>query len=342
MRKIWSSAAALASAAALVLAASTASVATTQQSTARARVIATFGSGEAFAESATLDAHGNALVAVTHWGAPLADGIHYADNIGRLYVVSPTGARTRFGPDIDLGTCAMTMGVDLDARGNAVVAVFNYAFGDTSCTAGPASGLLRVTRRSVSQVTTLPDGTWPNGVDVVGSRAYVTDSIGGAVWNVRIDRATAPATPWLVSPLLAPYDDPSLALGANGVLYRDGSVYVTSYAQGLIVKVPVRRDGSAGTPRVVAADPRLVTADGIFFDCTGTLWVAVNHMPLPDGTSDTGHLVTVSPRGVVSTAQFAEGYLDYPTQAMVLDAHRIMVVNGSYDVMAPNVTLFFR
>jgi hypothetical protein len=336
MRKIWSGAAALASAAALVLAASTASVATTQPtqpSAARARVIATFGSGDAFAESATLDAHGNAVVSVTYWGA--------TDNVGRLWVVRPDGRKTQLGPDIALGGCAMILGVDLDAVGNAYVAVFN--FDPASCgTSSPASGLLKVTHRSVSQLTTLPDGSWPNGVDVVGSYAYVTDSLGGSVWKVRTDRATEPATPWLVSTLLAPYDDPDLALGADGVLYRDGTLWLTSYAQGLIVKVPVRRDGSAGKPVVAARDPRLVTADGIAFDCTGTLWVAVNRSTLPDGSAGTGALVTVTPRGTVSRVAFAEGHLDYPTQALWLPGHRLLVVNGSYDVMAPNVTVFTR
>jgi len=126
------------------------------------------------------------------------------------------------------------------------------------------------------------------------------------------------------------------------VLYRNGTVWLTSYAQGLIVKVRVRHDGSAGTPVVVASDPRLVTADGISFDRAGTLWVAVNHRTLADGTSDGGHLVTVSPRGTVRDAAFAEGRLDYPTQPLFPGKDRLLVVNGSYDAMTPNVTLFTR
>ena len=332
MRKIWSAAAAFATVAALSVAAPAASVATGHHDAVRARVIATFGTSAAFAESATLDRHGNAVVSVTHWGE--------TDNVGRLYVVRANGHKTQFGPDIALGGCAMILGVDLDARGDAYVAVWNYDPG--TCANSPDSGLLKVTAREKWQLTTLPADTWPNGVDVVGSHAYVTDSLRGAVWKVRIDRVTSPKTPWLVSSLLTPSDDPKLAIGADGVLYRDGTVWLTSYAQGLIVKVHVRRDGSAGRPVVLASDPRLVTADGIVFDRHGTLWVAVNHRALADSTSDGGHLVTVSPRGTVRDVAFAEGRLDYPTQPLFVGRHRLLVVNGSYDVMKPNVTLFTR
>lgn len=235
----------------------------------------------------------------------------------------------------------MLLGVDLDSHGRAIVATFNFGGGDPGCgTETPASGLLAVTRTSVTQLTTLPEGSWPNGVEVVGRHAYVTESGTGAVWFVPIDRTSTPTSPWLTSPLLAPYDDPELALGANGVVYRDGRLWITSYAQGRIVTVAVHRDGSPGTPRVLATDPRLVTADGITLACDGTLWVTTTHRIYPDGTIDRGHVVTVSPRGAVRTVGFTEGHLDYPTQALLLTGGRLLVVNGSYNSGAPNVTLF--
>ena len=47
--------------------------------------------------------------------------------------------------------------------------------------------------------------------------------------------------------------------GANGIAYRRGAVYVTSYGQGTIVRIPIRADGSAGSAEVVASDPLLVS-----------------------------------------------------------------------------------
>lgn len=331
MRTRRSLVAALAAVAALAVAAPASASPTTTTHATRAEVIATFGTAESFAESATLDARGNAVVSVTHW----------TEGLGRLYVVTPSGHRSQLGPDIPLGGCAMLLGVDLDSAGNAVVAVFDFGGGDPSCGADtPDSGLLKVTRTSVSQLTTLPDGTWPNGVEVVGRHAYVTDSLAGSVWKVAIDRVTAPTQPWLTSPLLAPLDDPELAIGANGVVYRDGRLWIASYGQGLIVTVRVHRDGTPGTPAVLADDPALVTADGIALADDGTLWVTATHRINADGTSDSGHVVTVSPRGVVRTAAFTEGHLDYPTQALLLRGCRLMVVNGSYLNGTPNVTLF--
>lgn len=319
----------LAAVAALVAAAPAATAAPSSTGAHHASVIATFGDAESFAESATLDARGNAVVSVTHW----------TEGLGRLYVVSPTGAKTQFGPDIALDGCAMLLGVDLDAHGDAIVAAFNFG-GDPQC--GPATGLLKVTRRSVSQLATftLPEGSWPNGVEVVGRTAYVTDSLAGGIWRVPADRVSTATQLWLTSPLLTKVDDGELGLGANGIVYRDGTLFVTSYAQGLIVTVRVHRDGSPGAPRVLAADPALVTADGITIACDGALWVTATHRIFADGSSDLGHVVTVSPRGAVRTVGFTEGHLDYPTQALLLSGGRLLVVNGSYMSGTPNVTLF--
>jgi len=321
----------LAAVASLVVAAPAATAAPSSARTHHASVIATFGDAESFAESATLDARGNAVVSVTHW----------TEGLGRLYVVSPSGRRTQFGPDIPLGGCAMLLGVDVDAHGDALVAAFNFGGGDPGCGADtPATGLLKVTRTSVSQLTTLPEGSWPNGVEVVGRTAYVTDSLGAGIWRVPADRASAPAAMWLTSPLLERVDDADLGLGANGIVYRDGTLFVTSYAQGLVVTVRVYRDGTPGAPRVLASDPQLVTADGITIGCDGTLWVTATHWTLPDGSTDLGHVVTVSPSGTVRTVAWADGHLDYPTQALLVSGGRLLVVNGSYLNGRPDVTLF--
>ena len=81
MRTRWSTGAVLATVAALVVAAPAAASGTSTAREHRARVIATFGTAESFAESATLDVRGNAVVSVTHW----------TEGLGRLYVVSDVG-----------------------------------------------------------------------------------------------------------------------------------------------------------------------------------------------------------------------------------------------------------
>lgn len=159
-------------------------------------------------------------------------------------------------------------GLAVDAPGNVYVAVFT---GDPATT-----GVYRVARDG--RATRLP-GTgaigFPNGLafDKRGN-LYVTDSVTGAVW--RIPRGGS-AELWLQHPLLE--GDGSLPLpfplGANGIAYRQGVVYVSNNELGSIVAIPVAADGSPGLPRVIAQGPALVGADGLALDVHGRLYLAV-------------------------------------------------------------------
>lgn len=119
----------------------------------------------------------------------------------------------------------------------------------------------------------------PNGVafDRHG-HVLVSDSIGGGVWRIPVD-GSAPAEPWLVHPLLGgcvPTD-----VGANGVALFKHTLYVANTSRGLLVAVPVQRDGSAGEPQVVAGDnsdacapDALFGLDGIALDVHGDVYGA--------------------------------------------------------------------
>jgi sugar lactone lactonase YvrE len=64
-------------------------------------------------------------------------------------------------------------------------------------------------------------------------------------------------------------------VGANGIAYRDGVLYVTNSEKGSLLTIRVRRDGSLGTPTVVASGADLVGADGLALDVRGNVYVAV-------------------------------------------------------------------
>ncbi len=110
----------------------------------------------------------------------------------------------------------------------------------------------------------------------------VSDSISGTIF--KIDKAGA-VSKWLSDPLLTP--DPTVCgedtmyhLGVNGFVLSGGAYYATNTDRASIVKIPVKADGSAGTPEVfVATDcAKLSGADGIALDeATGDLLVAVNY-----------------------------------------------------------------
>jgi sugar lactone lactonase YvrE len=144
---------------------------------------------------------------------------------------------------------------------------------------------------------------FPNGValDPRGN-VYATDSIGGSVW--KIPRGGA-AQLWFQSPLLAGTGAAGVGfpIGANGIAVRGHDVLVTNTEGARIVRIPVRRDGSAGAPTVVAQGPALFGADGLALDVFGDAFVAVN----PQNT-----LLRVAPNGSFTTLATAADGLDNP------------------------------
>ncbi len=304
-----------------------------------ARVVTTFDAGPAgaFAESLAPDGRGGLVASVTQWG-PLISGdpadpsAVWGSNIGQLWRVKPDGTRTTFGPAIDLSPSAMLLGVTTDTRGNAYVVV--YRFLGAPPTTMP-SGILRVSRSGhLSRLVTLPDGTGPNGVAIYRGHLFIADSF-GAIWRAPLDRASTLTKPWLTSPLLLPVDDPNLPpIGANGIAFRDGAAFVTSWAKGLVLRIPVRHNGTAGTLRVFAEGDALVEADGISFDAHGTAWIAVN--------KGDGSLVTVSRTGRVSPVAVPAGSLDYPTAVVLGSGGTLFVANGGYFSGTPGLVALHR
>jgi sugar lactone lactonase YvrE len=64
-------------------------------------------------------------------------------------------------------------------------------------------------------------------------------------------------------------------VGANGIAYRNGVLYVTNTERGRLLRIAVRQDGSLGTPTVIASGADLVGADGLALDLHGNVYVAV-------------------------------------------------------------------
>jgi sugar lactone lactonase YvrE len=199
------------------------------------------------------------------------------DKSGNVYVgfVAPLSELVRIAPDgtqtvvADLPKAGLgPLGLAVDAQGNVYVCVTSF---------DPATGgVYRVSRDGTSG--RLP-GTgaiqFCNGLafDKLGN-LYVTDSIGGAVW--RIPRGGS-AELWIQDPVLEGTGAFQLGfpIGANGITFAGNSLVVDNSEKASLVRIPIRVDGSAGDPQVIAQDPALFGADGVTLDVFGRVYVAV-------------------------------------------------------------------
>lgn len=203
----------------------------------------------------------------------LPEGIA-VDKKGNLYVsLNPLGQLWKIGPDgtesilLDLGESGAG-GIAIDASSNVYMTHFSF---------NPATqGVYCVTRDGVTE--RLP-GTealvFPNGLafDKQGN-LFVTDSTVGAIW--RIPRGGS-AQLWLQHPLLEGLGEiPGYPpIGANGIVYRHGSLYVANTEKGYIVQVPILTGGVAGEPEIIAQGAKLYGLDGIALDVHGNIYALV-------------------------------------------------------------------
>jgi sugar lactone lactonase YvrE len=224
--------------------------------------------------------------------------------IGTLYVslIEPVGDVVKF-----------------EGGSRSVLAHFDAASFGPLGLATDAAGNVYVCVSTLDQATRgvyviSPDGTstrlpgtegmlFPNGValDTDGT-VYATDSIGGSVWKIP---AGGTGAVWLQDPLLAGTGDFGLGfpLGANGIGIRHDHVFVSNTEGARLVKIPVRDNGAAGTPKVLAEGPELSGSDGVVMSAKGNAFVAVN----PANT-----LVRVARNGSMRTFATAADGLENP------------------------------
>jgi sugar lactone lactonase YvrE len=196
------------------------------------------------------------------------------DKTGNLYVgFQPLGQIRKITTD---GTDpvvvqfpdAGTLGLAVDAVGNLYA---SHASGD------PATG--GVYRLNTDGVLQRFAGTgqmvFPNSLafDRRGN-LYVTDSATGTIW--RITRRGA-AAPWLQHELLeglglVPGWPP---IGANGIVYWKGTLYVANTEKGLILRISIGVDGSPGEPEILADGSAVYGPDGLALDVFGNIYAAL-------------------------------------------------------------------
>lgn len=165
------------------------------------------------------------------------------------------------------------------------------------------------------RVAALPAEGLPNGLalDQSGRRLYVADSVLGTVWRVPVTGG-AP-TRWSTAPELAAAG----FLGANGIKVHEGSVWVSNLDKGTVLRIPVTRQGTAGTVRTRATG--LINIDDFAFTGSGdTLLAAIN--------AD-NEIALVEPSGRHTTVLTGADGIENPT-SLAVRGTTAYIASGAY------------
>jgi len=177
------------------------------------------------------------------------------------------------------------------------------------------------------RIIALPADTFPNGMalDRHTGQLYFADAIRGVVW--RAPASGGRATVWADGPELKVTG--RFGLGANGLKLHNGAVWVTNFDQGLLLRIPMTRAGSAGPIQTRAELGGGGPDDFVFVD---------DHHDDTIVALDPGNQVQfVRSDGTTSTILSAHDGLQGPT-SIVLRGNRMYIFSAAFiTVTDPNM-----
>ena len=182
-----------------------------------------------------------------------------------------------------MGSDAVAYGLFVTPNGDLYVAMAT----------GPGQGVYRLDRKGNAEL--LPGSeqiVFPNGFafDDRGN-LYVTESNSGTagaygqggIWRIP---PGGEAELWVRDALLTGTGVTGVPMGANGIAYYHGDLYVTNTDKGLVVKIAIAKDGNAGTLELwkrlddVPESPLFgaklpIMPDGLALDVHGNLYMTI-------------------------------------------------------------------
>jgi sugar lactone lactonase YvrE len=188
-----------------------------------------------------------------------------------------------------------------------------------------------------SRVAALPTDGLPNGlaIDRAGHTLYVSDSFKGRIWAV--PTAGGQARAWLTDPALAPVPTASLPLGANGLRFHNGAVWVTNFNKGTLMRVPVTSAGKPGRIHQVTGGEVGIDDFNFLSSRSDVVFAAVNAQNKVDVVYPNGTKVTVltAADGLANpTATAVHGTELYVTDASLATPHHAQLQGGRINLAA--------
>ncbi|ADO72720.1 SMP-30/gluconolactonase/LRE family protein [Stigmatella aurantiaca] len=198
---------------------------------------------------------------------------------GQVLRISASGAVTPYGrwPSIPPNAGFLT-GLVFDAEGNLYAGLASYS-------PQLRTGIYRLAAQAeeATLFASHPELAFPNGLEFdAKGRLFVTDSATGAVF---VFGPEGQGEKWAAAPSLLGDNafcgtaEIPFPIGANGLTFEGDSVLVVSSDRASLVRIPVKPDGSAGTPELVLGPDckGFFGADDVLRDPKdGSLWVSMN------------------------------------------------------------------
>ncbi|WP_449350346.1 hypothetical protein [Streptomyces shaanxiensis] len=178
------------------------------------------------------------------------------------------------------------------------------------------------------QIAKLPADGLPNGLALDEHRGvlYAADSVRGTVWRVPVTGGRP--TAWATATALAPVPS-GTGFGANGIKVHGGAVWVSNTDRGTLLRIPVRRDGSAGPVETRATGLGGVDDFAFTSHHDDTVLATLN---------SANQVVVVCPDGTHSVVLTQQDGLSNPTSVAVRE-RTVHVPSASYFAAEPDPNL---
>ncbi|MDX3697924.1 hypothetical protein PV726_48800 [Streptomyces europaeiscabiei] len=164
----------------------------------------------------------------------------------------------------------------------------------------------------------------PNGlaIDPAGRTLYIADSLKGTLWSVPVSGSSA--TPWLTDAALAPVPTEALPIGANGLRFHNGALWVSNFNKGTLLRVPGTATATAGPIRLVAGG--LPNIDDLSFltPWSDAVLAAQNGSSSQNGPD---RVVMIYPNGTYKPVLTSADGLASPS-ATAVRGNRLYITNG--------------